>query len=188
MAEPKMKSSWEIAMERAEKLGKPSEEEIKKRREETYVPIGQALAKKYLSGLPVRDLNIELEKYRDEDLKVVTTALLAELRDGISPARAEATDRAVEAWRLLRPSAVTERVAGDIKKLMADYEEAKKEEEERAAPLAEEDVWRELEAEGIAGSAVAVNLQKAMSRPVSLEGLNKAFATKLEELKDQLEE
>lgn len=186
MAEPRMKSSWEIAMERAEKLGKPSAEEIKKRREETCVPIGQALAKKYLSGLPMRDVHIELEKYKGEDTKVVVEAFLGLLKDSLFLDQPDDADRAIEAWRLFRPSSDTDKVLREIKDLFGTYDEAKKVEEGRAIPQVEEDLLRQLEEEGIAGSAVVVNSKKSISTAKSLDNVRKDYAEKLEKLKEKL--
>ena len=56
-----MKSAFERAMERAEGLGKPSDEDLKKWK---YIPEGEKLAAKYLrEGF---DLTAELNKYDDK--------------------------------------------------------------------------------------------------------------------------
>ena len=44
MSEDRIKSAWEIALEKAEKLGRLSPEEAKKRLEEKFYPRGKALA------------------------------------------------------------------------------------------------------------------------------------------------
>lgn len=55
-----MKSAWEKAMEKVEKMGKPTEEELKKME---YIPAGNTLAAKYLNE---DDFNLdgELMKYK----------------------------------------------------------------------------------------------------------------------------
>ena len=55
-----MKSAWEKAMEKVEKLGKPSEEELKQLE---YVPAGNRLAARYLKEKTF-DLDAELIKYK----------------------------------------------------------------------------------------------------------------------------
>ena len=55
-----MKSAWEKAMEKVEKLGKPTEEEIKKLE---YVPAGNTLAARFLQNDKF-DLDAELTKYK----------------------------------------------------------------------------------------------------------------------------
>jgi hypothetical protein len=55
-----MKSAWEKAMEKVEKMGKPTEEELKKME---YIPAGNTLAARYLNE---DDFNLdgELSKYK----------------------------------------------------------------------------------------------------------------------------
>ncbi|MFC1846137.1 hypothetical protein ACFLYM_01825 [Chloroflexota bacterium] len=55
-----MKSAWEKAMEKAEKLGKPSTEELKRLE---HIPTGNMLAAQYLQN-DNYDLNAELTKYK----------------------------------------------------------------------------------------------------------------------------
>ena len=59
-----IKSAWEIALEKVDKLGELSPEELKRQKEEKYALIGQALADKYLGGLDLWQLDVELDKYR----------------------------------------------------------------------------------------------------------------------------
>lgn len=56
-----MKSAWEKALERAEELGKPSDEELKRLE---YAPLGNRLAARYLEEGDF-DLDAELNKYKD---------------------------------------------------------------------------------------------------------------------------
>jgi len=46
-----IKSAWELAMEKAERLGKLSPDERSRQKEEEYRSIGQTLVEKYLAGL-----------------------------------------------------------------------------------------------------------------------------------------
>jgi len=60
-----MKSAWEKAMEKAEKLGKPTDEELK---QIEYVPAGNALAARYIQEDNV-DLDAELTKYKGSGIR-----------------------------------------------------------------------------------------------------------------------
>ena len=55
-----MKSAWEKAMEKAEKLGKPTDEELKQLE---YIPAGNTLAARFLQEEKY-DLEAELTKYK----------------------------------------------------------------------------------------------------------------------------
>lgn len=60
-----MKSAWEKALEKAEKLGKPSAEELKRLE---HIPTGNMLAAQYLQS-DNYSLDTELSKYKDNDIK-----------------------------------------------------------------------------------------------------------------------
>jgi hypothetical protein len=55
-----IKSAWEKALEKAEQLGKPSDEELKRLE---HIPTGNAIAAKYLSDEKF-DLDSEITKYK----------------------------------------------------------------------------------------------------------------------------
>ncbi len=186
MSEPRMKSAREIAMEKADKLGKPSEEELRKMRQETYGPIGQGLARKYLSGLPLRDIQRELSKYAGEEKKVLLESLTIALRDSITLDSPADADRVLEAWRVLNASREIGQSIADIRSLLTDYERSKEGREARAAEEAAGDLARELEKDGISGSALVVNAGRAAQVVQQLEDIKKEYAGRLAALKGKL--
>ena len=60
-----MKSAWEKAMEKVERLGKPTDEELKQME---HIPTGTKLAAKYL-GEDDYDLDAELTKYKGTGIR-----------------------------------------------------------------------------------------------------------------------
>ena len=60
-----MKSAWEKALEKAEKLGKPSEEELKRL---DHIPTGNTIAAQYLQNENY-DLDAELTKYKGSGIR-----------------------------------------------------------------------------------------------------------------------
>ena len=60
-----MKSAWEKAMEKVEKLGKPSTEELMRIE---HIPAGNTLAARYLQEEQF-DLEAELNKYKDMEIR-----------------------------------------------------------------------------------------------------------------------
>ena len=69
-----IKSAWELAMEKVEKLGKLSPEELRRQKEDKCGSIGQVLAEKYLSGSSLRELKTELDKQKGEERELVMAA------------------------------------------------------------------------------------------------------------------
>jgi hypothetical protein len=186
MSEPKMKSAWEIAMEKAEKLGKLSPEENQRMRQATYGPAGEGLAKKYLSGLPLKHLEIELEKYTGDDRRMVLKSLLTVLKAEITLDRLDNTDKALEAWRAFAATEQAHRAIQDIKSLLADYERAIKSQEGKPVQEVEDEMRRQLEQEGISGSALVINIKKSPKVVMGLENLKKEYSASLIALKEEL--
>jgi len=82
----KIKSAWEIAMERAASRTSIKPEELQKQNEEKGLIIGKALADKFLNDLDKNKLKADLEKYGEEErpfiLKGTRTALIESLELG----------------------------------------------------------------------------------------------------------
>lgn len=82
----KIKSAWEIAMERAASRSSVKPEELKKQNEEKGLIIGKALAGKFLNDLDINQLKADLEKYTEEErpfiVKGIRTALIDTLELG----------------------------------------------------------------------------------------------------------
>jgi len=70
-----MKSAWEKAMERAEQLGKPTQNELKQLK---YIPEGNAIAGKYLQD-DKYDLNLELAKYAGSEFRTYIIQGISEI-------------------------------------------------------------------------------------------------------------
>jgi hypothetical protein len=79
----KIKSAWEIAMERAAGRSSVKPEELRKQNEEKGRIIGKALADKFLIGWDKKKLKADLEKYGEEErpfiIKGTRTALIESL-------------------------------------------------------------------------------------------------------------
>ncbi len=95
--EDKIKSALDIAMERAGRLGGLSGEERRKLREQELAAAGEALAKRYLNGLPLRDVDAELAKHGEGERGTVKRVLLSHLADAIDLADADRSEKALSA-------------------------------------------------------------------------------------------
>ena len=62
-----LKSAWEIAQERANRLGKLSAEEKEQQERQGYRQIGQVLAQKWLDNPQRLDLTAELNKQEEKN-------------------------------------------------------------------------------------------------------------------------
>jgi len=71
-----LKSAWEIAQEKANRLGKLSAEEEEQQRKQRAHQIGQALAQRYLDSSDPRDIAAELNSYEEGERGLIRQATL----------------------------------------------------------------------------------------------------------------
>jgi hypothetical protein len=179
----KIKSTIELAMEKAAKLPRLTEEEIRRRREKDYEPRGRAIAGRFLAGeLSGNEAEIELGKHRGEEGEIVRRAFLAALCGSIALEDAESSSRAFEGIEALArgdlPSELTERFRG----IFQDYEQQMREELARTEQ-AESAFLREL---GISGSAIRLDLQRSEKWRGKRDELLRRFRPRLDEIKREL--
>ncbi len=74
-----LKSAWEIAQEKANKLGKLSLQEMRQQREQECGQIGRAIAQKYLDEPEPPNLATELNNYPVEERGLIERAILNHL-------------------------------------------------------------------------------------------------------------
>jgi len=122
-----MKSAWEKAMEKVERLGKPSDEELKQLE---HVPTGNKLAAKYL-GKDDYDLDAELTKYKGTGIRkyVMQGAEEIFLRNITLPHNEQSKDtvrRAMAGIKLLKENKNRlEAIFDRISNLLTYYEQAR---------------------------------------------------------------
>ncbi|HEX76655.1 MAG TPA: hypothetical protein G4O12_08795 [Dehalococcoidia bacterium] len=121
-----IKSTWEIAQEKASKLGELSLEEQKKQREDRCRPIGKSLAEKYLSEHDTQHLEAELSKYNSEDKELISQTALHQLIEGIDLRRGSILDRMSQGILSLAKTETAAEIVGKIKELFQEYQEAEK--------------------------------------------------------------
>jgi len=122
-----MKSAWEKALEKAEKLGKPSAEELKQLE---YIPTGNMLAAKFLQEEKF-DLDAELTKYKGSGARqyIIQGAQEIFMRNISLPHNEQdkkVTSRAMAGIKLLKENKKQLDVIYDrINNLLSYYEQAR---------------------------------------------------------------
>ena len=179
-----IKSAWELAMEKAERLGKLSPEELKRQKEEKYSSIGYVLADKYLGGLGLWQLQVELDKYGTEEKELVKQALTARLVQSIELGSNERLLCVIQGILAMDSvNSVTSNVEEKIEQLFNEYER-EKEEEIRQMEKSTVEVLRQL---GIFGNAIGAIDPKVLTQcQESLARLAQPYREKLEVLKGKL--
>ena len=125
MEEERIKSAFEIAMERISALPELTAEEIAAQKEKQYRPVGEAIAVRYLNGLiSVEEVASELEKYRDEQKRIVERALISSLCSALLiEGNPESAARALCGISRIRPEkrSLVEKAANDFQTIRQEF-------------------------------------------------------------------
>lgn len=179
-----LKSAWEIAQERASRLGKLSVEEEREQARQRYRQLGQVLSQKWLDSPQPLDIAAELDKHEGEDREGVRQAAIEHLMEAVEITTTQSTDRvrnAIEGIGQLNPQ--LQREVEEIAGLVQEYEEA----EGKTRQQLESSYWETLHRLRISGTAVgAVNLEANEQWQLARQRLVEAFGTRLNDLKKAL--
>ena len=174
-----LKSAFDVAMERAQKLGDMSAQERQRSREEKFRAIGEALGKRYLDGLPLRDVEIELGRHA-ENRQIVIRYLLSFLLDALAPGNSERAENILTAVQHYSGNAGA--VVG-IRNLFNEYQKALEQawEEKRIKLGAAQ--RKELKLRGISGSAVEPAIEASPEWLEISQRLETSYHKRFEEAK-----
>ena len=179
-----LKSAWEVAQERANRLGKLSAGEKERQERQQYRQVGEALAQKWLDSSQHVDIFAELSKYEEKVRDVIRKAVLERLVKAIELADGQDTStpkRVLEAIGNLNPELRPK--AEEIGQLVQEYE------------LAEQKIRQELESGcrealhrlRISGTAVgAINIEANPKWQPARQKLIESFGPGLNALKQGL--
>ena len=178
-----LKSAWEIAQERATRLGKLSAEEEREQARQRYRQIGQALAQKWLDSAEPLDIAAELNKHSQDDREGIRQAVIEHLLEAVEFTPTQTTDRvrkAIDGIKRLGPQLQPD--LEEIARLVQEYEEA----EEKLRQELESSYRETLHRLRISGTAVgAINIEANEQWQLSRQRLVEAFGPRVDNLKRQ---
>ena len=179
-----LKSAWEVAQERANKLGKLSAEEKEQQKRQGYHQIGQVLAQKWLDGSQRLDLTAELDKYEEKERGLIKKAVIRHLVEAIGFADTQTVNsmkKVIEAISSLEPE--LQPIAEEIGQLVQEYEAA----EQSTRDELESDYRETLHQLRISGTAVdAINIEANPQWQLARQGLVASLTPRLNVLKQSL--
>ncbi len=178
-----IKSSIELAMEKLAKLPKLTKEEIRERQEREFRPLGQSLARRFLSGaLAASRLEVELFKHEGDRGEIVRKAFSEFLCQAIDLEDAATSAKALEAIEALVEDDYPEEKADRLQVVLQDY--TRRKQQELATLLeAESACLRDL---GISGSAIRLNPRENEAWRQRASELQRASAPEADQLKQEL--
>jgi len=178
-----IKSAWEIAQEKASKLGELSAEEREEQRQDKCRLIGESLAEKYLSHRDIGFIEGELKKHTPQDKDLVSRAATRRLIQALDlqyPAELTEISQGILA---LANSHVTRETLDEIKGLFQEYAEAE-DRERQEIDKAGKEMLHQLR---ISGTAVGrLNIRSKKEWQKKLDQTAKPFKVKFDHLKQEL--
>ena len=179
-----IKSAWEIAQEKASKLGELSAEEREGQRQDRCRLIGESLAEKYLSHRDISLLEDELKKQSKQDKDLISRAVVRRLVQSLDlqyPSELAEISKAV--LTLAHSSAATKKL-DEIKTLFQEYTEAVKKEKQETEKAGGE-MLHQLR---ISGTAVGqLNIRAKEEWQQRLDQNTQPFEERLNSLKQELQ-
>jgi hypothetical protein len=179
-----LKSAWEIAQERANRLGKLSPEEKEQQDRQGYRQIGQMLAQKWLDSSQRLDMTAELNKHEEKEREIIKQAVIERLVEAIEFTPAQGTNsikRVIEAIGSMGPELQPK--AEEIGQLVQEYEVAT----QKIRQELESNYSETLHQLRISGTAVdAINIAADDQWQLAWQGFVESFTLRLNDLKQAL--
>jgi len=179
-----LKSAWEIAQEKANRLGKLSAKEMEQQARQRYRQIGQVLAQKWLDSSQRLDMTAELNKHEEKEREIIKQAVIEHLAEAIEFTTTQGINsmkKVIAAISSLGPELQPK--AEEIGQLVQEYEDA----EQKIRQELESDYRETLHQLRISGTAVdAINIESNHKWQVARQGLVEAFTPRLNDLKRAL--
>ena len=174
-----LKSAWEIAQEKANKLGKLSAEEEQQEREQRCKEIGKAMAQNYLER--PKEQNIDLENYPKEEKKLLRQAILKRLVEAMDLKNSTLLERAIQGIAMVEPT--SKPLIEQINQLVQEYEETGRK-ERRAIESKGREILHQLR---LSGTAVGdINIEATSEWQEACVKIIEPFEARLDSLKQEL--
>ena len=178
-----IRSSWEIAQEKADRIGDLSSEERIKQKEEQYHSTANVLVRQYLDDKDIRPVEKELNRYTGEDRELLKRILLEGLIESIDPDDDGSLDPVVRGIQALSGKEGAGRGMDAVKQLYDELRNVREAEKQRV-----DDAGRQmLRAMGISGSAIStINLYARDEWMNTLKNIDADFKKQMADLKKDI--
>jgi hypothetical protein len=174
-----LRSSREIAREKADRLGSLSTEEKEQQKEAAYRSMAQAIVKEYFGGRGPRYLDKELNKYAGDEKEYMRRMVLDCLIEAIDLDNGEKSGPVLNGISALQAGKNTEAYIEEIAALYEKYRDALDKEKRRMS----DEGLKALQDKGISGSAVKViDTGPDAEKAAFINSITVSFKEKIEEL------
>jgi hypothetical protein len=150
-----IKSAWEIAQEKASKLGELSPEEREGQRQDKCRLIGESLAEKYLSHHDIGVLKDELSKHTAQDKDLISRAAVRRLIQSVELRYPQALDEISKAILTFTNSTAVAKTLDETRELFQEYVEAENKDKQEVEKMGSE-ILHQLRISGTAISQLNI--------------------------------
>jgi len=179
-----LKSAWEVAQERANRLGKLSAQEREHQERQRYRQIGQSLAQKWLDSPQRLDIAAELSNQEEGGREVIKQAIIEHLVEAMeftTTRGINSVKKVIEAIGSLKPELLPR--AEELGQLVQEYDLA----EQKARQELESHYRQTLHQLRISGTAVdPINIEDNPQWQSARQGLVESLTPRLNALKQAL--
>ncbi len=176
----RIRSALEIALEKAQRLGSLSDEEKGRARAEELASAGEGLARRYLGGAPLKDIDADLMGRPEEEQPAVRSRLVSCLLDAIEVSSDSGNEGLLAAAERLSGNAEPARSIGG---LLREHRNALEKARRDAAGTLEAAKRGELERLGISGSAVEPATWASAEWTRARQDLDSRYRQRLDEIR-----
>ena len=181
MGEERIKSAFEIAMEKISGLPELTPEEIAGQKEKEFKPIGEALSRKYLTGIiSERELQVELNRHDGDKSRIIRKAFITNLCLSIRLDDPSQGDKVLKGIAQLFSAKDTrfKKAERDLEEVMGGF----KRESLRKIREFETMAREKIKEAGVSGSAVRPNVSAYGPWQDALLKLHKAYEPRLNKI------
>jgi len=177
-----MKSAWEIAMKKMERLGNFSADDVRKQEERRFTTVARVLAQKYLSSTDIRQLEVELNRYNPEERTLLGKPFIATLIEAMHLQDYETGKRILYAIALTASDERTREFVAGTAEILEEYKRLEQERKQGVDKKGRE-VLHQL---GISGDAVkAINSGASSEWQESLDELARPYEERLNKCRQE---
>ena len=179
----RIKSALEIALEKAQRLGSLSDAEKQSQKDEELAAAGTALVERYLNGMLLSDIEVELAKRPEDDRRMVRSRMLSHLVDTVDIKQTSTDDKVLAAIGSLFPDS---ELSQSIGSLLQEYRTAMDKARQDNLSGIGSDKRTELERKGISGPAVDPAIETSPDWIRIEQDLSSHYEQRLDDIKRNL--
>ncbi|MBT4510852.1 MAG: hypothetical protein HOC20_01395 [Chloroflexi bacterium] len=182
-----MKSALERALERADRMGRLSPEELQRQNEGRYIQAGEAITQRFFEHGNTSILAEQIEKLESGGTAIAIRSALATLIGGMDLSNKDLTERTLDGINSLGGSKPVNEISEEIMSLFGQYAWQKKLWYEENAEEAGKEIKERMASAGIYGSAIAeINIENNEEWAQKSDELRSEFNSRLSEMKKVL--